>query len=64
MRQRALCLADADSERAPFGLACFDKKFAKEMRFSRSATSEHRLVPRRREQRLKRLRCRNFQNGQ
>src|SRR4029077_10420082 len=63
LRQRALCLADADCERTAFGLTCFDEELTEKMRFSRAASSIGPFVARWREQGLKHLRGRDLQSG-
>src|SRR5258705_1373017 len=52
LRQRPLRLADADRDRATFGLTELDEKFAEEMRFTRAAARVNFLVARRHQQRL------------
>jgi len=62
--QRPLRLADANRERAAFGLASLDQQLAEEMRFSRATSAEDSLVTRRPQQRFEDLGRRNFQDGQ
>jgi hypothetical protein len=64
LRQRPLCLPDADRERTALGLAGLDEELAEEVRFSRAASTVNALVARRFQQRLEYLRRRDFQNGQ
>ncbi len=64
LRQRPLRLANAHRQRAGLGLAGLDEEFAEEVRFAGAATAVSRLVAGGREQRLKRLGCRDFQGGQ
>ncbi len=45
LRQSPLRLANANRQRAALGLAGLDQQFTKEMRFSRTSTAVHRLVP-------------------
>ena len=61
LRQRLLRLADTHSGCPALGFAKLDQHLAEEMRFSRTAAAEHRLVPARRQQRLKDFRGGDFQ---
>jgi hypothetical protein len=60
LRQRPLRLANADRERAAFGLAGLDQKLAEEMRFSRAASAVRPFVPRGLEQAAQRLSLSGF----
>jgi hypothetical protein len=64
LRQCSLRLANADRERAAFGLTGLDQQFAEKMRFTRTSSPVRPFVPGGLEQRFKDFRCRNFQGGQ